>query len=59
MAAGFARYYGGDELIVRSAGSDPALAVNPVAVAAMAELGIDIADQTPQKLDYDTRTPPT
>jgi arsenate reductase len=54
MAAGFARHYGGDRLVVRSAGSDPAPTVNPVAVAAMAELGIDIADQTPTRLDYDT-----
>jgi arsenate reductase (thioredoxin) len=54
MAAGFARHYGGEHLIVRSAGSDPAGTVNPVAVAAMAELGIDIAEQTPTKLDYDT-----
>jgi arsenate reductase len=54
MAAGFARRFGGDELIVRSAGSDPADQVNPVAVQAMAEVGIDIADQTPKKLDYDT-----
>ena len=54
MAAGFARHYGGDQLVVRSAGSDPAQTVNPVAVAAMAELGINIADQTPTKLDYDT-----
>jgi arsenate reductase len=54
MAAGFARRYGGEHLVVRSAGSDPAATVNPVAVAAMAELGIDIADQAPQKLDYDT-----
>ncbi len=54
MAAGFARHYGGEHLIVRSAGSDPAEAVNPVAVAAMAERGIDIADQVPTRLDYDT-----
>ena len=54
MAAGFARHYGGDRLVVRSAGSDPAATVNPIAVAAMAELGIDIAGQTPTKLDYDT-----
>ena len=54
MAAGFARHYGGGHLVVRSAGSDPGATVNPVAVAAMAELGIDIADQTPTKLDYDT-----
>src|SRR5207302_7228496 len=43
-----------EALVVRSAGSDPAAMVNPVAVAAMAEVGIDIADQTPTKLDYDT-----
>src|SRR5205823_12364387 len=49
-----ARASGGDDLVVRSAASDPAQAVNPVAVAAMAELGIDIAGQTPTKLDYDT-----
>src|SRR2546423_13505448 len=54
MAAGFARHYGGDRLVVRSAGSDPAATVNPIAVSAMAELGIDIAGQTPTKLDYDT-----
>ena len=54
MAAGFARHYGGEDLVVRSAGSDPADRVNPVAVAAMAELGIDITGQTPTKLDYDT-----
>jgi arsenate reductase (thioredoxin) len=54
MAAGFARHYGGDRLTVHSAGSDPAEKVNPVAVAAMAEVGIDIADRTPTKLDYDT-----
>jgi arsenate reductase len=53
MAAGFARYYGGDRLIVRSAGSDPGERVNPVAVEAMREVGIDISDQTPKKLDYD------
>src|SRR2546430_15540822 len=54
MAAGFARRYGGDRLTVRSAGSDPADTVNPVAVAAMAERGIDISGQTPVKLDHDT-----
>ena len=54
MAAGFARHHGGDRLTVRSAGSDPADTVNPVAVAAMAEHGIDISGQTPVKLDHDT-----
>jgi arsenate reductase len=54
MAAGFARRYGGEGLVVRSAGSDPGERINLVAVQAMAELGIDISDQTPKTLDYDT-----
>jgi protein-tyrosine-phosphatase len=39
---------------VRSAGSAPGERVNPSAVAAMAELGIDIADQRPKVLTADT-----
>ena len=50
MAAGFLRALAGDEVEVRSAGSVPADQVNPVAVAAMAEVGIDIADQHPTLL---------
>ncbi|WP_433524235.1 arsenate reductase ArsC [Nocardia pseudovaccinii] len=50
MAAGFLAHLAGDAIEVRSAGSTPASAVNPVAVAAMAEVGIDIADQTPKIL---------
>ena len=42
MAAAFARFYAGDRLDVRSAGSAPAAAVNPVMVAAMQEKGIDM-----------------
>jgi arsenate reductase len=53
MAAGWVRHLAGDAVEVRSAGSEPAAQVNPVAVAAMREVGIDIADQTPRKLDYD------
>lgn len=53
MAAGFARQLGGEAVEVRSAGSDPGAAVNPVAVAAMAEVGIDISDQVPKRLTYD------
>ncbi len=49
MAAGFARAYGGDSLVVHSAGSEPAEHVNPSAVEAMAELGIDIVGATPQR----------
>ncbi|MBW0272548.1 heat-shock protein HtpX [Nocardia sp. MH4] len=53
MAAGFLTHLAGDSIEVRSAGSAPAETINPSAVAAMAELGIDIADQTPKILTYD------
>ena len=56
MAAGFLRELAGDQVEVLSAGSAPGDAVNPVAVAAMAERGIDIAAATPRKLsDSDVR----
>jgi arsenate reductase (thioredoxin) len=54
MAAGWLRHLAGDRVEVRSAGSAPAEHINPVAVEAMAEVGIDIAGQLPKKLDYDT-----
>lgn len=50
MAAGFLTALGGDGVEVRSAGSMPADQVNPVAVQAMAELGIDIAAEQPKVL---------
>ncbi|CAN3978208.1 arsenate reductase ArsC [Kitasatospora purpeofusca] len=50
MAAGFLRHLAGDRVDVRSAGSIPGDQVNPAAVAAMAELGIDISDQKPKVL---------
>ena len=50
MAAGFARALGGDQVEVFSAGSEPADAVNPMAVLAMAEVGIDIAGVRPRML---------
>ncbi|MFJ8083230.1 arsenate reductase ArsC [Streptomyces sp. NPDC096205] len=50
MAAGFLRHLAGDRIEVRSAGSLPGDRVNPAAVAAMAELGIDISDQKPKVL---------
>ena len=53
MAAGFLTALGGDAVIVRSAGSDPADRVNPAAVAAMAEVGIDISTQIPKKLTFE------
>ena len=44
MAEGLARTAFGDAVSVQSAGSSPA-EVNPLAVAALAEIGIDIAEQ--------------
>jgi arsenate reductase (thioredoxin) len=49
MAAGWARHLGGDRIDVFSGGSDPAAGVNPAAVAAMAEAGVDISRATPQR----------
>ncbi len=51
MAAGWLRQLGGDRVEVRSAGSEPAEKINPVAVRAMAEVGIDITAAVPRKLD--------
>nr|WP_285727036.1 arsenate reductase ArsC [Psychromicrobium sp. YIM S02556] len=50
MAAAFLTVLGGGAIEVRSAGSEPAERVNPAAVAAMAELGIDIATEIPKVL---------
>ena len=50
MAAGFLRHLAGDRIEVRSAGSMPAAQINPVAVEAMREVGIDIAGQQPKVL---------
>ncbi|MDH3308767.1 MAG: arsenate reductase ArsC [Acidimicrobiia bacterium] len=49
MAAGWARHLGGESLEVRSGGSEPADSINPSAVAAMAESGIDIKSQSPSR----------
>ena len=53
MAAGFMRELGGDRVDVLSAGSEPKAAINPVAVAAMQEVGIDISNQQPKILTTD------
>ncbi|MFJ5925702.1 arsenate reductase ArsC [Kitasatospora sp. NPDC092948] len=50
MAAGFLQHLAGDRVEVRSAGSMPGDQVNPAAVAAMAEVGVDISDQKPKIL---------
>ena len=53
MAAGFLQQLGDGRVEVLSAGSEPTDRVNPVAVAAMAEVGIDIAAATPKVLTAD------
>ncbi|MGW5004524.1 arsenate reductase ArsC [Streptomyces parvulus] len=50
MAAGFLTHLAGDRIEVRSAGSLPADQVNPAAIEAMAEAGIDITKATPKVL---------
>ena len=52
MAAGWLRHLAGDAVEVRSAGSAPADRINPVAVEAMREVGIDITGQTPKVLTH-------
>jgi arsenate reductase (thioredoxin) len=53
MAAGFLRTLGGDQVQVLSAGSAPGQTVNPVAVEAMTEEGIDISGAIPALLTAD------
>ncbi len=50
MAAGYLRAIAGDRIEVLSAGSEPKDQINPIAVAAMAEEGIDIANHIPKVL---------
>jgi arsenate reductase len=53
MAAGFLSALSDGQVEVRSAGSLPADQVNPAAVQAMGEVGIDISDQRPKVLTTD------
>jgi arsenate reductase (thioredoxin) len=50
MAAGLLAQLAGDRVTVRSAGSTPAEEINPAAVQAMAELGIDMTQEFPKPL---------
>ncbi len=49
MAAGLMRHLAGNQIDVFSGGSEPAAGLNPAAVAAMAEHGIDISGELPQR----------
>lgn len=54
MAAALLAHLAGDRIDIRSAGTEPADEINPTAVAAMAELGIDITADIPTMLTADT-----
>ena len=53
LAAGLAAHRGGDRVTVLSAGMDPDTKVSEVALASLAEVGIDRSDQTPTALTAD------
>jgi protein-tyrosine-phosphatase len=53
MAAGWLTHLSGGAVEVRSAGSEPADSVNPAAVAAMLEVGVDLAGEVPKVLTTD------
>ena len=53
MAAGWLTTLAGDRIDVRSAGSEPAEQINPMAIEAMREVGIDIAAEQPKVLTVD------
>ena len=54
MAAGWLKRLAGDRVEILSAGSEPADQVDPIAVAAMREVGIDISAETPKVLTHDS-----
>lgn len=53
MAAGFLQHLAGDRVDVRSAGSEPKDQINPVAIEAMREEGVDITTGEPKLLTTD------
>jgi arsenate reductase (thioredoxin) len=54
MAAGWLTSLAGDRVDVRSAGSEPGDRINPMAVEAMREVGVDITGEQPKKLTVDS-----
>ena len=54
MAAALLEHHGAGRVAVRSAGSEPADRVNPAAVAAMSELGLDITREVPKLLTQES-----
>jgi len=54
MAAGYLKHLAGDRVEILSAGSIPADSINPMAIAAMLEEGIDISGAQPKLLTDET-----
>ncbi|GGB23795.1 hypothetical protein GCM10011492_12100 [Flexivirga endophytica] len=53
MAAGWLRHLAADRIAIYSAGTEPADQLNPAAITAMSEVGIDIATARPRLLTTD------
>jgi arsenate reductase len=53
MALGFLTHLAGDQAVAWSGGSEPATEVNPAAIQAMAEVGIDISGEFPKPWTYE------
>ncbi|MEY3406698.1 MAG: hypothetical protein RLZZ556_770 [Actinomycetota bacterium] len=53
MAAGWLKFLAGDRIEIRSAGTEPKDQINPIAIQAMEEVGINIADNQPKVLTDD------
>lgn len=54
MALGWLKHFAGNRVVALSGGSEPANEINPVAVAAMAEVGVDITDESPKRWSEET-----
>lgn len=54
MALGWLKHFAGTRVVALSGGSEPANEINPVAVAAMAEVGINITDESPKRWTEET-----
>ncbi len=54
MAAGYLKHLAGDRVEILSAGSVPADSINPITIAAMLEVGIDISGEQPKLLTDET-----
>ena len=59
MALGWFEHLAGDRAVAWSGGSEPAAAVNPAAVEAMAEVGVDIAARNRSDGPTTSSAPPT